>query len=89
MKKNIYRYAALAGLIAAAMLPAGSMIAPAAAQIGGIVHDPRNYNRIISFETQTRSTDTGEFSGNFARLLGQGRASGGQRQETYGTKDST
>ena len=53
MKKNIYRYAALAGLIAAAMLPAGSMIAPAAAQIGGIVHDPRNYAQNILTAART------------------------------------
>src|SRR3546814_9677525 len=33
----------LAGLIAIAMVPAGAVVAPASAQIGGIVHDPRNY----------------------------------------------
>ncbi|GAA0861376.1 P-type conjugative transfer protein TrbJ [Sphingopyxis soli] len=53
MKKNLYRHAALAGLIAAAMLPAGSMIAPAAAQIGGIVHDPRNYAQNILTAART------------------------------------
>src|SRR3546814_7034820 len=43
MKKSLYRRAALAGLIAIAMVPAGAVVAPASAQIGGIVHDPRNY----------------------------------------------
>src|SRR3546814_17293748 len=43
MKKSLYRRAALAGRIAIAMVPAGAVVAPASAQIGGIVHDPRNY----------------------------------------------
>lgn len=47
MRKSPYHRAALAGLIAFAILPAGAAIAPAAAQIGGIVHDPRNYAQNI------------------------------------------
>src|SRR3546814_16998885 len=47
MKKSLYRRAALAGLTAIVMLPAGAAVAPAAAQIGGIVHDPRNYAQNI------------------------------------------
>ena len=47
MKNSFYRRAALAGLIAIAMVPAGALIAPASAQIGGIVHDPRNYAQNI------------------------------------------
>lgn len=53
MNKSSYRRVALAGLIAIAMLPAGSVIAPVAAQVGGIVHDPRNYAQNILTAART------------------------------------
>lgn len=53
MKKSIYRPAALAGLIAIAVVPAGTVAVPAAAQIGGIVHDPRNYAQNILTAART------------------------------------
>ena len=42
-----------AGLVAIAMLPAGAVIAPASAQVGGIVHDPRNYAQNILTAART------------------------------------
>ena len=53
MKKSLYRRAALAGLIAIAVMPAGAMLTPASAQIGGIVHDPRNYAQNILTAART------------------------------------
>lgn len=53
MKKNTNGRAALAGLVAIALLPAGSVLAPAAAQVGGIVHDPRNYAQNILTAART------------------------------------
>jgi P-type conjugative transfer protein TrbJ len=50
---SLRRRAALAGLFAFAMVPAGSVIAPASAQIGGIVHDPRNYAQNILTAART------------------------------------
>jgi P-type conjugative transfer protein TrbJ len=53
MNMSLYRRAALAGLVAIAMLPAGAAIAPASAQVGGIVHDPRNYAQNILTAART------------------------------------
>ncbi|AMU94700.1 conjugal transfer protein TrbJ [Sphingopyxis terrae subsp. terrae NBRC 15098] len=53
MTMSIYRSAAFAGLLAIVILPAGSVIAPASAQIGGIVHDPRNYAQNILIAART------------------------------------
>jgi P-type conjugative transfer protein TrbJ len=53
MTMSIYCSAAFAGLLAIAILPAGSVIAPASAQIGGIVHDPRNYAQNILTAART------------------------------------
>ncbi|MDZ3833181.1 MAG: P-type conjugative transfer protein TrbJ [Sphingopyxis sp.] len=53
MKMSSLSRAALAGLMVVAMLPAGSVIAPASAQIGGIVHDPRNYSQNILTAART------------------------------------
>ncbi|HET6523140.1 P-type conjugative transfer protein TrbJ [Sphingopyxis sp.] len=53
MKSCLFRRAALAGLIVIAALPAGAVVAPAAAQVGGIVHDPRNYAQNILTAART------------------------------------
>lgn len=53
MNLSLYRRAALAGLVAIAMLPTGAVIAPASAQVGGIVHDPRNYAQNILTAART------------------------------------
>ena len=53
MKTSFYRRTALAGLIAITMLSAGAVITPASAQIGGIVHDPRNYAQNILTAART------------------------------------
>jgi P-type conjugative transfer protein TrbJ len=53
MKMALYRRAALAGLMTITMLPAGAVVAPASAQIGGIVHDPRNYAQNILTAART------------------------------------
>lgn len=53
MKTSLYRRAALAGLIVIALLPVGTVVVPAAAQIGGIVHDPRNYAQNILTAART------------------------------------
>src|SRR3546814_13136120 len=62
MKKSLYRRAALAGLTAIVMLPAGAAVAPAAAQIGGIVPDPRNsaQNLLTPARTPEQITNTNE-----------------------------
>ncbi|MGQ3035832.1 MAG: hypothetical protein ACT6QI_16810, partial [Aeromicrobium sp.] len=53
MNMSLYRRAALAGLVTIATLPAGAVIAPASAQVGGIVHDPRNYAQNILTAART------------------------------------
>lgn len=53
MKIFPHRRAALAGLLMAALVPAGSVIVPASAQVGGIVHDPRNYAQNILTAART------------------------------------
>ncbi len=53
MKKRFCGRAALAGLISAALIPAGAVVPPAAAQVGGIVHDPRNYSQNILTAART------------------------------------
>ena len=53
MKTSFYRHAVLVGLLGLTLLPAGSVVAPAAAQIGGIVHDPRNYAQNILTAART------------------------------------
>lgn len=47
MKKCLYPRAALVALLAVGLLPANSLVTPVSAQIGGIVHDPRNYAQNI------------------------------------------
>jgi P-type conjugative transfer protein TrbJ len=52
MKKNIARIAVIAALVLP--LASGSMLAaPASAQIGGIVHDPRNFSQNILTAART------------------------------------
>lgn len=53
MRKSLYRRAALARLIAIALVPVSAVVAPASAQIGGIVHDPRNYAQNILTAART------------------------------------
>jgi P-type conjugative transfer protein TrbJ len=53
MNMSLYPRAALAGLVTIATLPAGAVIAPASAQVGGIVHDPRNYAQNILTAART------------------------------------
>lgn len=53
MKKPPCSRAVLAAVLAATLLPAGSMVAPASAQLGGIVHDPRNYAQNILTAART------------------------------------
>ena len=53
MNMSLSHRAALVGLVAVAMLPAGAIIAPVSAQVGGIVHDPRNYAQNILTAART------------------------------------
>ena len=53
MKICFHRRAALASLVAVVLLPAGPVVAPASAQVGGIVHDPRNYAQNILTAART------------------------------------
>ena len=53
MKTFFLSHAVLVGLLGLALWPAGSVVAPAAAQIGGIVHDPRNYAQNILTAART------------------------------------
>ena len=53
MKRSCYRRAVVAGLLAVAALPTGAAVVPAAAQVGGIVHDPRNYAQNILTAART------------------------------------
>ena len=53
MKTFFLSHAVLVGLLGLALWPAGSVVAPAAAQIGGIVHDPRNYAQTILTAART------------------------------------
>ena len=47
MKNALFRRAVVAGLIATSTLTGAMIAAPAHAQLGGIVHDPRNYAQNI------------------------------------------
>ena len=53
MKTFLLSRVALAVLMGIALLPASAVFAPAAAQIGGIVHDPRNYAQNILTAART------------------------------------
>lgn len=53
MKSSLYGRATLAGLLAVVLLPSSSIIVPASAQVGGIVHDPRNYAQNILTAART------------------------------------
>lgn len=53
MKKMPVRRALCAALIALALVPAAMTASPAAAQVGGIVHDPRNYAQNILTAART------------------------------------
>ena len=53
MKTFFLSHAVLVGLLGLTLLPAGSVVAPAAAQIGGLVHDPRNYAQNILTAART------------------------------------
>ncbi|MGV1681794.1 P-type conjugative transfer protein TrbJ [Sphingopyxis sp. NJF-3] len=53
MKKTHFARAAIGAVLVAAAAPVGFAAAPASAQIGGIVHDPRNYAQNILIAART------------------------------------
>lgn len=53
MKNALFRRACIAGLIATSALTSAMIASPAQAQLGGIVHDPRNYAQNILTAART------------------------------------